>query len=279
MKSAWTDSFSWQEIESTYDHLSVLVEETAGPDRHYGYWEGDDDSASIEEATERMTDLVASRLGIRHGSRVLDVGCGNGRPAVRIAKTLGAEVVAVDVDRRALRNGTDHAREQGVAGMVRFEWADALDLPYAPASFDAVLLFETTPHFHIRDLYREAARMLRPGGRLVVETPYPRVPLTDEVRDRIGPYLTMLKAVAFDAPDEHVAAAGEAGLAVEEVTDITANTRDSFRRLVRGLRENRERLETEWGSSDARLLLDGFGAWAEADEVGAVVMVFTRTEG
>ncbi|WP_344971838.1 SAM-dependent methyltransferase [Streptosporangium fragile] len=281
MGNVWTGPSSRSEIseiESAYNELAVLVEETAGPDRHYGFWTGPHDDASIEEATERMTDVVVSRLGAGPGSRVLDVGCGNGRPAVRVARTLGARVVAVDVDREALRNGAEHARAQGVAEMVEFRHVDAMRLPFADASFDAVLAFEVTPHFDVTALYRGIARVLRPGGRLVVETPYLRVPMTEEIRERIGPYLTMLNAVSFDSPEEHSAAARQAGMAVTELVDVTENVRDSFPRLVSGLRERRARLEAERGVPGAARLLDVFAAWADTAEVGGVVMTFTRME-
>lgn len=263
------------EIEATYNEFAALVGEIAGPDRHYGFWTGPHDDTSISEATERMTDFVLARLGVGPGSRVLDVGCGNGRPAVRLAATLGARVVAIDIDRQALRNGAEHAQAHGVAEMVNFRRADALDLPFAAASFDAVLAFEVTPHFAVADLYRGIAEVLRPGGRLVVETPYPRVPMTREIRERIGPYLAMLNAVSLDAPEDHLSAARKAGMAVMELIDVTENVRGSFPRLVWGLRE---RIETECGASDAARLLDAFAAWADATEIGGVVMTFNRME-
>lgn len=278
MGNVWTGPFSCSEIESTYNELAVLVEETAGPDRHYGFWAGPDDDTSIREATERMTNFVVARLGAEPGARVLDVGCGNGRPAVRMAKTLGARVTAIDVDRGALRNAAEYARAQGVAEAVRFQRVDAMDLPFAPASFDAALAFEVTPHFDVAGLYRGIARVLRPGGRLVVETPYLRVPMTEEIRDRIGPYLAMLNAVSLASPEEHTLAAREAGMAATELLDITENVRGSFSRLVRGLRKSRTRLETECGASGVARLLDTFTAWADAAEIGGIVMTFTRME-
>ncbi|MET8050995.1 methyltransferase domain-containing protein [Streptosporangium sp. NPDC005286] len=260
------------EIESTYNELAALVGETAGPDRHYGFWAGPDDDTTISEATERMTDFVLARLDVGPGSQVLDVGCGNGRPAVRLARTFGARVVAIDIDRQALRNGAEHAAAHGMAEMVDFRRVDALDLPFATASFDAVLAFEVTPHFDIADLYRNIARVLRPQGRLVVETPYLRVPMTEEIRGRIGPYLAMLNAVSLDAPEDHLSAAREAGMAITELVDITENVRGSFPRLVWALRE---RLESRAGTER---LLDTFAAWADATEVGGVVMTFNRME-
>ncbi|MDP9867533.1 MULTISPECIES: SAM-dependent methyltransferase [Streptosporangium] len=266
------------ETEAMYNGIAALVEATAGPDRHYGFWAGHQDGASIGEATGRLTDLVASKLNVGPGSHVLDVGCGNGGPAVRIAQTSGARVTAIDVDRQALRNGAERARSQEVAALVEFRRIDAMDLPFAPASFDAVLAFESTPHFDIFPLYQGISRVLRPGGRLVVETPYPRTPMTEETRRRISPYLSMLNAVSLDPPEQHLSAARAAGMAAVELIDITDNVRHSFPRLVRGLRERRAHLEAVGGAAEADRLLDAFSAWADATEIGGVIMTFTRIQ-
>ncbi|WP_344917269.1 class I SAM-dependent methyltransferase [Streptosporangium oxazolinicum] len=260
--------------------------ETVRPDRHHDRRTRPHDDASILEATERMTDFVVARLGVGRGSRVLDVGCGNGRPAVRLARTLGARVVAIDIDGEALRDGAEHAAAQGMAEMVRFRRADALDLPFADASFDAVLAFDVTPHLDVAALYRSVARVLRPGGRLVVETPYPRVPMTEEIRERIGPCPAAPSAVSsavsgalsLDAPEDHLSAARRAGMTATELVDITESVRDSFSRLTRGPGERGARPEAGCGASGTARPPATFAAWADAAEVGGVVMTFTRMD-
>lgn len=265
-------------IESTYNELTALMGEIAGPDRLDGFRAGSRDAEPILEAMERMTDFVLARLGVGEGSRVLDVGCGDGRPAVRLARTLGARVVAIDIDREALRDGAEHAAARGVAELVRFRHLDALDLPFADAAFDAVLACEVTPHLDIEALYRSIARVLRPGGRLVVETPYPRVPLTEEIRERIAPCVTTPNAVSLDAPEDHLSAARRAGMAATELVDITESVRDSFSRFARGTREHRARPEAGCGTPGTARRLGAFAAWADVAEVGGVVMTFTRME-
>ncbi|MER5651064.1 methyltransferase domain-containing protein [Streptosporangium sp. NPDC002524] len=284
------------------------MEGIARSDRHDGLPAGSREVAPIQEATERMSDFVLARLGAGEGSRVLDVGCGTGRPAVRLARTLGARVVAIDIDREALRDGAEHAAARGVAETVRFRHVDALDLPFADAAFDAVLACEVTPYLDIAAFYRSVARVLRPGGRLVVETPYPRVPLTEEIRERVASHLTIpnaalstvpnalpgavsdtvpnavpnampsavpsaasravSRAVSLETPEDHLSAARRAGMAVTELVDITENVRDSFSRFARGTRPEAGR-----GAPPGT-----FAAWADAAEVGGVVMTFTRME-
>ncbi|MFK8850561.1 SAM-dependent methyltransferase [Streptomyces sp. Ac-502] len=276
---SWTGVFSHREIERTYAMLTVLEEEAdAGPDRHFGLWHGADDPASVEEATGRLTERVLSRLGAARGSRVLDVGCGNGRPAVRLAQTSGASVVGIDTDDRALRAAAAYAQQLGLGHAVRFQHADALRPPFEDASFDAALAFESTPHFDVAELYGVLARVLRPGGRLVVETPYVRGRTTRELLDRIGPYLSLLNAVSLDPPHVHLAAARQAGLHITELSDLTESVRGSSSRLLARLEKAGTRLTDTLGAEQAGRLLAAFSGWAEAPEVGAILMTFTRTE-
>jgi SAM-dependent methyltransferase len=95
--------------------------------------------------------------------RVLEVGPGPGEASERIARQLGAEVVAVDVSARMV----ELARERGVDARV----GDVQSLPFDDGSFDCALAAWVL--FHVPDLDRalsELARVLRPGGRLVAVT-------------------------------------------------------------------------------------------------------------
>jgi len=107
---------------------------------------------------ERAADLA--RVG--PGSRALDVATGTGDLAVALAER-GAEVVGSDFSEGML----ERARRKSAA--VRWEQANALDLPYADGQFDAATVGFGARNFS--DLERglaEMARVVRPGGRVVV---------------------------------------------------------------------------------------------------------------
>jgi demethylmenaquinone methyltransferase / 2-methoxy-6-polyprenyl-1,4-benzoquinol methylase len=118
----------------------------------------------------RWRERAADRTELGPGDTALDVCCGTGDLALELAKrvTPGGHVVGCDFSEPMLDLAREKAAERGSGG-VRFEWADALQLPYDSERFDAV-----TVGFGVRNLadldrgLRELARVLKPGGRAVI---------------------------------------------------------------------------------------------------------------
>jgi SAM-dependent methyltransferase len=107
-------------------------------------------------------------LGITKGLQVLDLGCGEGTTALPAAK-LGAQVLGVDIARNLVEAGNRRAREQGLPNCT-FQEGDACDLRALPdRHFDLVVsvfgaMFAPRPF----DVAKEAVRVTKPGGRIVM---------------------------------------------------------------------------------------------------------------
>ena len=147
-------------------------------------------SSDLPFTGERFVPGVAGEIWIEHwhryhfarrwveGRAVLDVACGEGYGSALLAKS-AASVVGVDVAPEAIA----HARAAYASCRnIRFEQAPCTQLPLPDASIDVVVSFETIEHIDGQELFlREIARVLRPGGLLILSCPN-RL----EYRDRRG---------------------------------------------------------------------------------------------
>lgn len=117
----------------------------------------------------RWRRVAVARSGAREGDRILDCATGTGDLALEFRRAVGGrgEVVGTDFCEEMLAYGPEKAERAGLP--VRFEVADVLALPYADGSFDVASIA-----FGIRNVdspergIRELARVVRPGGRVVV---------------------------------------------------------------------------------------------------------------
>jgi len=111
--------------------------------------------------------VLQRAAAVEAGERVLDLACGTGELERRMLEAEPrADLVGVDLAPAMVERA--RAKLGGQSG-AQIEQADAHDLPFEDASFDAVVCANTFHYFtHPRQVLREAKRVLRPGGRLVL---------------------------------------------------------------------------------------------------------------
>lgn len=140
---------------------------------HWGFWadpsRADGSVADFAAAAERLSEQVLEAAAITPGERVLDAGCGLGGTLALLNERCGdLTLTGLNIDSRQLAGAA--ARVQPRAGnSLAWVEGDACAMPFADHSFDAVLAVECIFHFPSREaFFAEAARVLRPGGRLTL---------------------------------------------------------------------------------------------------------------
>lgn len=124
------------------------------------------DFGEIARRNEEWGYDFVSRLNLKPGMKVLDVGCGTGNQSIPAAKT-GAGVTGVDIATNLLEQARERARRENLT--VDFREGDAEDLPFSDGVFDVVLsmfgaMFAPRPELVASELLRVA----KPGGLIAM---------------------------------------------------------------------------------------------------------------
>jgi cyclopropane-fatty-acyl-phospholipid synthase len=123
---------------------------------------------TLEEAQDVKRELVCTKLALREGERVLDIGCGWGAWAIHAATRHGAHVTGITLSEPQARIARERAEAAGVGDRVDVRVMDWRQLDEAP--FDAIASIGMVEHVGNRQIDAYAARvasLLRPGGRLL----------------------------------------------------------------------------------------------------------------
>jgi ubiquinone/menaquinone biosynthesis C-methylase UbiE len=128
---------------------------------NYGYWESG--TRDQKEACEKLVEKLFSFIPDKRGS-ILDVACGKGATTRHLMKYYAAEnITGINISEKQL--ATARANAPGCTFLVM----NATELEFKDASFDSVICVEAAFHFDTREkFFREAVRVLKPGGYLVL---------------------------------------------------------------------------------------------------------------
>ncbi len=133
-----------------------------------------DDLAPFDEfhtGGRESTRELARFAKLRPGVKLLDVGSGIGGPARTLAADFGCEVTGIDLTEEFCRAAEMLTDKLGLGSKVQFRCANALDMPFADASFDVVWSQNTLMNIDDKmRLFEQIRRVLRPGGVFAFET-------------------------------------------------------------------------------------------------------------
>ncbi len=150
---------------NTYDFMSYIGKEIINPGGVTG------------------REQILSRLKIKRGNHVLEIGGGNGHAACHIARTYGCKVTTIDISPRSVEEAVERAAEERLSHLVRCEAGDVSKLRFAEGTFDAVICQAVMMFVDQDQALSEVRRVLKPGGAFGgLEFSWKMTP-TPEVRD------------------------------------------------------------------------------------------------
>jgi ubiquinone/menaquinone biosynthesis C-methylase UbiE len=144
---------------------------------HWGYWDAEHAGDDFAAAADRLAQIMIDRTRIQAGQRFIDLGCGVGHPAMKLAKAKGCSVDGITISKVQQQDATARALAAGMQDKLRFIHGSALAIPCEDQAYDGGWFFESIFHMGHRDALREAHRVLKPGACLAL-TDLPTLPTT-----------------------------------------------------------------------------------------------------
>lgn len=153
-----------QDVARHYDQLDRFYREIWGDHVHHGLWLTGRESS--DEAARAMTDEIIAQLQLSPGMSVCDVGCGYGATARILAKEQQASVTGLTISPAQHHYAESVTQPRGNPTFLVRDW---LQNELLSESFDALIAVESTEHMKDKvGVFAEAARVLKPGGRMVI---------------------------------------------------------------------------------------------------------------
>ena len=165
----------YQDIREFYDASSGLWEQIWGEHMHHGYY-GKYGNYKIDRRQAQI-DLIEELLLWSKCDRdnppenIIDVGCGIGGSTLHLAKKFGCQATGITLSPVQASRAKERAKEAGLDERVKFEVANALNMPFADNTYDLVWSLESGEHMPDKAKFLgECYRVLKPGGKLIFAT-------------------------------------------------------------------------------------------------------------
>lgn len=152
------------DVARHYDQLDRFYREIWGEHVHHGLWRTGRETS--DEATRALVDVVMEKAKLSTGVSVLDLGCGYGQTARIIAREKDVSVTGLTISPAQHRYAVAATRLEDAVSFLLEDW---MQNERPSAAFDALIAMESTEHMSDKArVFSEAARVLKPGGRIVV---------------------------------------------------------------------------------------------------------------
>ncbi len=134
---------------------------------HFGYW--DATTRTFPQSLLRFNEVLMQLANITRKDKVLDAGCGVGGSSIYLAQHTGCTATGITLSEQQVQKAQQNAQQKEVAHLVNFEAADYTQTHFPDESFDVVWALESVCYaLDKADFIKEAFRLLKKGGRLIV---------------------------------------------------------------------------------------------------------------
>lgn len=150
-----------------YDSITKAWQFMLGKNFHWGYFNNDNEN--LEIATENLISKMLDFISLNKNSKILDIGCGIGTPALYINKLFNCSITGISNSPEGIKEANQNAKSENVSDKVQFFVKDALDNGFEENSFDVCWLMEMS---HLLEdkfaLIKESIRPLKKGGQVIL---------------------------------------------------------------------------------------------------------------
>ncbi|GAC1379239.1 MAG: class I SAM-dependent methyltransferase [Marmoricola sp.] len=267
-------------IHHHYDVSNRFYELVLGPSMTYTCAVFPSEDATLEEAQFEKYDLIARKLALKPGQRLLDVGCGWGGMVRHAAQHYGVKALGVTLSREQAEWAQAAIKEQGLDDLAEVRFMDYRDV--TESDFDAVSSIGLTEHIGIANYpaYFSFLRdKLRPQGRLLNHC----ITRSHNRREGTGAFIDR-----YVFPDGELTGSGhiitvaqDVGLEVQHEENLRMHYAKTLAGWNRNLRENWDECVAEVGEATARvwgLYIAGSRMGFETNEIQLHHVLATRND-
>jgi cyclopropane-fatty-acyl-phospholipid synthase len=241
-------------ISHHYDVSNRFYEWVLGPSMAYTCAVYPTDTATLEEAQAAKHELVAQKLALGPGMRLLDVGCGWGGMVMHAAAEHGVKALGVTLSRNQAEWAQAEITRRGLDGLAEVRHLDYRDAP--ESEFDAISSIGLTEHIgkaQLPNYFSSLYARLRPGGRLLNHCiTQPRTP----TKRRLDPFIAR-----YVFPDGQLEPVGHLVTVMNDVgfeIRHEENLREHYARTLAGWGAN---LEAHWDEAVAEVGIGRAKVW------------------